>query len=185
MNEQMKQIAARVTELREILGFSQVEVAAYLNLPLDEYKEYEIAKKDMTIGVIYGLASLFKIDPTVILTGDTPRMDAYTVVKKGEGLKVERYKGYSFSSLAFNYKDRDMDPMIVTIKKNDKNANLVPHGGQEFNYCLKGTMKVTVGAKEVTLNEGDSIYFSSSIPHKQCAVTDEAVFLTVLNEKNS
>ena len=51
------------------------------------------------------------------MTGDVPRMDDYTVVRGGNGVKVERYPGYSFSALAFNYKHRQMDPMIVTLSK--------------------------------------------------------------------
>jgi len=58
----------------------------------------------------------------------------------------------------------------------------VTHKGQEFNYCLKGAVKVTVGGKELLLREGDSLYFDPRLPHMQTAATETAVFLTVINE---
>ncbi len=44
---------------------------------------------------------------------------------------------------------------------------LRPHGhpGAEFIYVLQGTLNMTIGSDEHSLDEGDSVYFDSSIPH--------------------
>ncbi len=181
MNEQIKQIAARIKELREILEISAEDAAGSVGVSLDQYKAYEDATDDIPIGVLYGLAADFGVDPTVLLTGDGPRMEEYTIVRGGKGVKVDRFAGYSFTALASNFKNRDMDPMIVDILSSD-HAELVTHGGQEFNYVLMGSIMVTIGKKEFELSEGDSIYFNPAIPHGQRALTDEARFLTIINE---
>lgn len=181
MNEQIAQIAARIREMREILDISPEGAAGSVGIPTGVYLDYESGKTDIPIGVLYGLAAEFRVDPTELLTGDGPRMDSYTLVRKGQGIRVERYAGYAFSALAFNFKNRDMDPMIVTLTKNDK-AELVTHSGQEFNYVLEGSIKVVIGRNEFVLEEGDSIYFDPAIPHGQRAVSDEARFLTVIDE---
>lgn len=181
MNEQIVQIAARIRELREILDITPAAIAEKVGIDVAEYTDYEEARADIPIGVLYAVAAEFGVDPTVLMTGDMPRMDEYTIVRGGKGVKIERYAGYSFSALAFNYKNRDMEPMIVTLDHTDQ-AELVAHGGQEFNYILEGTIKVVIGKKEFTLNEGDSIYFNPSVPHGQRAVTEHAKFLTVINE---
>ncbi|MCC8181235.1 MAG: XRE family transcriptional regulator, partial [Planctomycetes bacterium] len=171
MNEQIKMISARIRELREILDLTPEEVATKVGIPTEQYLAYENASADIPIGVLYGVAGEFGIDPTVLLIGDGPRMDEYTIVRGGNGIKIERYAGYSFSALAFNFKNRDMDPMIVTLSHTDV-AELVTHSGQEFNYVLEGTIKVVIGKREFTLNAGDSIYFNPVIPHGQRAVTN-------------
>lgn len=181
MNEQIAQIGARMRELREILDLAPGDIAAAVGIGVDRYLSYENATDDIPIGVLYGVAGEFGVDPTVLLTGDAPRMGEYTIVRKGQGIKIERYAGYSFSALAFNFKNRDMDPMIVTLGRADS-AELVTHPGQEFNYVLEGTIKVIIGAREFTLDEGDSIYFNPAVPHGQRAVTERAGFLTVINE---
>lgn len=184
MNEQLALIGARIRELREILDITPEQAAAMVGISVEQYVRYENAAADIPIGVLYGLAAAFGVDPTVLLTGDAPRMEEYTLVRKGQGIKIDRYNGYAFSALAFNFKNRDMDPMVVTLTHADR-AELVTHAGQEFNYVLEGSIKVVIGKREFTLEEGDCIYFNPAIPHGQRAVTPEAKFLTVINEKRA
>jgi transcriptional regulator with XRE-family HTH domain len=184
MNKQIAQIAERIRELREILEIPAQDAAEKVGLPLNTYEDYESGRADIPIGVLYGLAALFGVDPTELLTGDGPRMDEYTLVRRGQGIQVERYAGYSFAALAFNFKNRDMDPMIVALSHTD-HAELVTHRGQEFNYVLEGAIKVVIGKNEFTLEEGDSLYFNPGIPHGQRAVTPTAKFLTVIDENHT
>ena len=181
MNEYIKQISERIRELRDILEIPVEDVAREIGVTPEEFMAYESGAKEIPISMLYRTAAVFKVDPTVLMTGDVPRMDDYTVVRGGNGGKVERYPGYSFSALAFNYKHRIMDPMIVTLSRSET-AELVTHGGQEFNYVIEGTIKVVVGKREFTLNAGDSIYFNPEKPHGQRAVTETAKFLTIINE---
>lgn len=39
------------------------------------------------------------------------------------------------------------------------------HRGEEFGLILEGRYEVTVGGETIVLDEGDSIYFPSTIPH--------------------
>lgn len=181
MNEQIEQIAARIKELREILDLSQEDVANKINLDIQTYETYENAKGDIPIGVLYSVAGVLGVDPTVLLTGESPRMEEYTVVRGGKGVEIKRFEGYKFNNLAFNYKNRVMEPMIVTITPDDS-ADLVTHGGQEFNYIISGKVRVVMKDKEFILEQGDSIYFNPKIPHGQHAVDGEAKFLTIINE---
>ena len=182
MNEQIRQIGERIRELREILEMSPQEAAKSVDVSVEDYTSYENATSDIPIGVLYGLASAFGVDPTVLMTGDAPRMDEYTIVRSGQGVEIERYAGYSFQALAFNFKNRDMDPMIVTLHRSDDPAELVTHTGQEFNYVLEGAIKVVFAKREFVLNTGDSIYFNPAVPHGQRAVSEHAKFLTIINE---
>lgn len=182
MNEQVQQIAARIKELRDILDIPPAELARKINLDLATYQSYESGEQDIPIGVLYAAAAVLRVDPTELLTGEAPRMvDSYTVVRKGDGQQIQRYEGYSFKSLALNYKNRVMEPMVVTITPDD-NAQLVTHGGQEFNLILEGRVKVVMKDKEFVLEAGDSIYFNPQIPHGQHALGGQAKFLTIINE---
>ena len=55
------------------------------------------------------------------------------------------------------------------------------HPGQEFNYVLEGTLMIVVDGHEITLNEGDSIYFDSGYKHAMKALNNQqARFLAVI-----
>ena len=182
MLPQVEQIAARVRELRSILEIDADEVASKIGVTREEFDAYENGATDIPVGKLYLIANELHVDPTVLLLGDEPRMVDYTIVRGGKGLDVERYEGYKFSSLAYNYIDREMEPMIVTLDPTDAIPDLVTHEGQEFNLVLEGTVAVNLGNREYILNAGDSIYFNPSIPHGQRAIGKVSKFLTVINE---
>ena len=182
MNENVLQVAWRIKELREIMEFTPEYVASRIGVPVEDYKKYEAGELDIPISVIYGVAGVLNVDSTVLLSGETPRMKAYAVTRKGKGMSIERYPEYKFSSLAYNFIDREMDPMIVDLLPKDTPPELVTHKGQEFNYVLEGQVTVIINGKKKVLNEGDCIYFDPSVPHGQMAENGPAKFMTVINE---
>lgn len=180
MNEKVKDIAVRIKGLRLLAGYSDEEVSAQLEIKLDKYKSYENAEDDIPVSLLYEMAEIYKVNITEILTGTSPKLHDICHVKKGEGLKVERYDQYSFESLAYKYSNRKIEPMLVVLDP-ENSPEMVSHKGQEFNYCLEGKMQVLIGKESFDLEPGDSLYFNSTLPHKQLAQGGkEAKFLTII-----
>jgi mannose-6-phosphate isomerase-like protein (cupin superfamily) len=107
---------------------------------------------------------------------------AYTIVRKGGGVIVDRFKGYRYENLAYNFRHREMEPMLVNLEPDDEIPALVVHAGQEFNLVLQGRMRITIREHSFVLEAGDSIYFDATLPHSQSAVHIPTQFLTVINE---
>lgn len=183
MDDNLRQISSRIKELREILDLTTADMAAGIAVPEKTYTDYESGKLDIPISVLYKIAAALKTDPTVLLTGEAPRMDTHSIVRAGHGVDIERYPGYSYSSLAYNFIGRDMEPLLVTLEPGDKPPAMVVHGGQEFNYVLEGKMRITLGKHFYDLGAGDCIYFDPQLPHSQAAVGGAAKFITIINEK--
>lgn len=176
-----QEIAARIRELREDCGYTQEQLAQELNLDPKTYANYEQEGANIPISVIYSIAGKFGVDFTEIITGTNAKLDTYHVVKRGEGLSIDRYPGYSFQDLAFRYSHKVMQPLLVTIEPSDETPTLITHSGQEFNLVLEGSVMVLFGDKQITLNEGDTIYFNPLFPHGQKCIGDKtARFLTVI-----
>lgn len=180
----LRQVTDRIRYLRDILDITEEEVAEKLGITTELYKDYESGAKDIPISMMYGVAAVFGVEPAEILTGEAPRMLEYTVTRNGQGISIDRYKGYSFEALAHNYIDKNKEPMLVTIDVSDTTPELVSHGGQEFNYVLEGTVGVILGKKTVTLHQGDCIYFDPRVPHGQFAIGSTAKFLTVIDSEH-
>ena len=182
MSNPVDNISARVRELREILEISAIDMAKRLGLDYGEYNELESGERDMPISTLYEIAAILNVDFTTLLTGSAPRMETYSVTRKGDGAKIERYPGYDYQSLSYNFKSREMEPLLVNLVRDENRPALVTHSGQEFNYVIHGSVRVTIGAKEIILNAGDCIYFDPQQPHAQSAVSESASFLTVIKE---
>ena len=181
MSEQIRQIASRIKELREICGFSQQEMAQKLSLDLDLYKSYEDSGLDIPISVIFEIANLCKVDFNEILSGVSPKLSDLCLVRRGDGLNMDRFPGYHFESLAHKFVGKIMEPLLVTVEPKEGKPELVTHPGQEYNLVLEGSILLVYDGREIILNPGDSVYFSPLKPHSQAAVGDKkARFLTVI-----
>jgi len=181
MTDQIRQIAARIKEIREISGISAETLADTLNVDAMVYKNYESGSSDIPVGIIFKIAEHFNIELSVMLGGDNPKMHVYGIVRKGKGLNLERRKQYKYESLAYNFIHKKAEPFLVTIDPDDKILEFNSHPGQEFNYVLKGTMKTIIDGHELILNEGDSVYFDSGVKHAMKALNNEQVrFLAVV-----
>jgi len=182
MNEKAAHVPERIKELREILEISALDMAKDSGLPFETYSKYENGELDIPISVLYTIAGRLGTDVTVLLTGEEARMESAAVCRKGKGVQIERYQGYGFSSLAYNFKRRTMEPLLVTLDSLKPCTAQVSHSGQEFNFVIEGEVKVTIVKAEYILCCGDSIYFDARLPHSQIAVNGTAQFLTVIQE---
>lgn len=176
MSDQVMQIAMRIADLREASDYSVEEMAHACGIPQAEYESYESGRSDIPISFLLKLNEVFHVDMTELLTGEAPRLNVLSVTRKGKGQETKREDQYIYKNLAYNFLHRKIEPLYVTIEP-EENKELVPnsHDGQEFDYILKGAMRIVVGDHDIVLNEGDSIYYDSRTPHAMQAHGGETV----------
>ena len=183
MKDEMIAISERIRELREIFDVTIEEMAEETGVSTQKYIEYETNGENIPISVLYHIAQRFGVDLSEILTGEHAHLSTLQICKRGSGKTIDRYPGYMFESLAPRFKDKVMEPLLVTLMPGEPEAALVTHGGQEFNIVLEGTIAITYDDKEHILAPGDAVYFDPTHPHGQKAVgTGKARFLTVITE---
>ncbi len=200
MEEEIRQIAARIKEMREIAGLSQDELARELKITVDLYKSYEAGTDDIPVGILYKIAQKFQLELSSLITGEEPRLRNYALTRKGRGVSVQRRKDYKYQNLAYNFilkraepfKNKVIgqvlvfiraEPFLVTVEPEAEEhpLKLNNHPGQEFNYLLSGALKVFLDGYEIILYPGDSLYFDSGIDHGMRALNGEpAQFLAVI-----
>ncbi len=177
MTEQIKQIAARIREIREISGVSAEVLALKLGLPEELYNRYESGDTDIPVGIVFEISEMFNVELSVLLGGNNPKLHVYSIVRKGKGLRLERRQQYRYESLAWNFMNKKAEIFMVTIdpKPEDTLLEFNSHPGQEFNYVLEGAMMTIIDGHEIILTEGDSIFFDSGYNHAMKALNNEQV----------
>jgi transcriptional regulator with XRE-family HTH domain len=78
---------------------------------------------------------------------------------------VSDHQGLIFRSLAADKGGRHMEPFIVDVKSDAEQSNS-SHEGEEFIHVLMGSIAIDYGKDHFVLNEGDSIYYDSIVPHR-------------------
>ena len=68
-----------------------------------------------------------------------------------------------------------MEPFIIDIDENKETVfNQSAHEGEEFIMALKGMVEITYGKNTYVLEEGDTIYYDSIVPHHVHAYEGQA-----------
>lgn len=79
---------------------------------------------------------------------------------------IHSRKHMDYHSLARSKAGRHMEPFIIDVNPTDDNDFVLSsHEGEEFIYVLQGRMEISYGKHIYLLDEGDSIYYDSIVPH--------------------
>ncbi len=180
MTEQLMEIGIRLRALREISDLSIPEMAKAVHISEKEYEKYERGEKDFSFSFLFNAARILNVEVSDLMSGETPRLSTYSLVRAGRGFKVERRKAYSYLALAHTFRNKRAEPFLVTVESANM-PDLHSHEGQEFQYLLEGDARIVMGDDTLTLHPGDAIYYDSSTPHALTALNDKpAKFLAVV-----
>ncbi len=183
MDESFEQIGERLRGLREVLEIPVEEIAELCDTTVEHYLKIESGEADPSLYRLARISKRYGIDLNVLLFGEEPRMSTYFLTRKGKGQEIDRNKNYSYQSLAAGFMGRKANPFLTRVepKPDDQLPNKNSHDGQEFDYMIEGTLEITIGERTLVLNEGDSIYFDATQPHRMRALNDKpATFICIV-----
>ena len=86
--------------------------------------------------------------------------------KKNKGKVVETLGssyGFKYEALGFTKPGKNMQPYIINVASDEK--SIFQHEGEEFIYVLEGKYEFIYDGKRYIMEEGDSVYFDSGVPH--------------------
>ncbi len=79
---------------------------------------------------------------------------------------IHSRKHMEYHSLSKSKADRHMEPFIIDVMPTDDgDFVLSSHEGEEFIMVMEGVMEISYGKQTYLLEEGDSIYYDSIVPH--------------------
>ena len=185
LDVKIREMAGRICELRQLEGLSAAEMAAQTGVSEAEYLQCEAGKSDLNFAFIYRCAMALKVNVTDIIEGQSPKLQSYTVTRKGAGQEVSKAHGMTYYNLAYAFRDRIAEPLYVRSvydpEAQNKQIELTTHAGQECDLIIEGNLMVQVGEHKEVLGPGDSIYFDSDTPHGMIAVNgQDCIFYAIV-----
>lgn len=165
IEKELFEVGARIRELRESAGMSEEEAALRSEVSLKEYKLLEAGKKDFPFTFIYKIANTFNVEMKDLLSGTSPILSLYTVVRGGKGLPITRRTGFTYENLAPSFKNKLAEPFWVNIPYSDEKPVFTKHNGQEIDIVISGRLEIQIHDSVEILEPGDTIYYNSSAPH--------------------
>ena len=107
---QLMDIAARIREMRKILGYSQQKMAEMAEVPLEIYEQYESGTIDLPFTFMHKCAKAFGVEITVLLEGHSAKLSGYTVTRKGKGLTTASEDGITIQDMAPMFRQKLATP---------------------------------------------------------------------------
>jgi transcriptional regulator with XRE-family HTH domain len=168
MEPKVADVAERIRSLREAEEYSQEEVAKAIGISLEEYKEIEAGRKDISLSLLYKCAKKLSVDSVELLSGDSPKLTGYVLDRKGDTVPTKEHGGFLYRYLASNFRHKTVKPLLVTAPYVGDQKEKIPlstHEGQEFDYILEGRLEFRYGKHIEILEPGDSVFYDSGREH--------------------
>ena len=173
-----KIVGEKIKSLRESQSISMEELAQRSGLAIEQIERIE-NNIDLP-----SLAPLIKIARVLgVRFLDDQDENGPVVCRKDESQNsisfsnnaIHSRKHMEYHSLSKSKADRHMEPFIIDVAAtDDSDFVLSSHEGEEFIMVMEGTMEISYGKNTYLLEEGDSIYYDSIVPHHVHAYEGQA-----------
>ena len=177
METRIVETAQRIKGLRELLEISPADMARATGLTEEAYLKHENGECDFSFTFLYNCADKLGVDIVELLTGENPHLSHYSIMRKGRGLDIKRRRGFKYQHLCYRFKNKLAEAFLVNAPyiedEQEKPISLSLHEGQEFDYILKGSLKVAMEDHIEILGEGDCIYYDAGRGHGMIATGGE------------
>ncbi len=180
------EIGRKIKQLRLDRGLNLQDVANATGFTKGYLSKVENSKKAPPVSTLLVIARALGTNISAIFSDEDDK-PTITLVKKSERTTMTRNGtefGYSYEPLALKFPQRRMDPYILTVPVRSRRRRFFQHKGEEILFVLEGTSRFMHGDKEFLVEEGDCVYFDSSIPHLGIAEGSKPVkcFMVIFSE---
>lgn len=177
-------IGQRLAALRARRGLTLERLAEVTGFTKGYLSKIENSRKVPPIGSLARIATALDADIAYFFqTRDAAARDAVSVVHRKDRQPVVRGGtafGYDYATLAHDRRNKRMEPFLFSFPRRIDRHVHFRHEGEEFLFILSGKVEFEVNGERFILEEGDSVYFDSSLPHKGRALggTAKAIVVT-------
>lgn len=167
--ERDDQLGRRIRALRTERGHTLTGLAARVGITRSFLSSVERGVAYPSILVLRSIAAALEVPVFLLFTAP----ESNGIVVRREARKVIQPPGGSLSYELVSPDVRRKIEMIIVRLKPGVDGSAMAHEGEECALVLHGRVVITVGDVDYELNQGDSIYYDSGLPHKARALGEE------------
>ena len=167
-----KIVGEKIKSLRENKGISIEELAERSGLAIEQIERIENNIDLPSLAPLIKIARVLDQDETGPVV--SRKMEATDTISFSNNA-IHSRKHMQYHSLSKSKADRHMEPFIIDVAPTqDSDFVLSSHEGEEFIMVMEGVMEISYGKSTYLLEEGDSIYYDSIVPHHVHAYEGQA-----------
>lgn len=174
----------RLRAFRKQRGWSLEHAAEMVGVPASTLSRIENLKMSPTLDLIQKIVRAMGLHPYDVLGRDPQGSGSGTIsiARRGKSDYTE-LPNILYSPLHPDLAQTTLRPILITLfaRSVEEYGGTTAHAGEEFLYVLQGSVEIHFDGRPMEkLDEGDSIFFDSHIPHAYVSAgRTQAKFLIV------
>lgn len=174
-------ISNRLKKLREESKLSLRDLGERTGLSASFLSQIELGQVSPSIASLENIAIALNVHITHFFDDQT-KPDSIVMRKN------ERKRIYSQGSkaiiqpLAHKISNKKIEPLMLTIEVGGESGEhpYSSHHKEEFGIVIQGKVRFTLEDKEYVLEDGDSVYFNSTKPHRWQNIAKKEAFIILV-----
>lgn len=174
------ELGRRLREHRRTAGLTLQEVADRAGVSKSFVSQVEAGKVNPSVSSLKRIAATIGVqlgallDDQDVIGAPASRRPDVAVVRRGHRKMIKWPSSDVTSSLLTPDMRRKMEVLLsVYAPGHSSGEEPITHEGEEFGLVLSGRFQVEVAGETHLLEEGDSIYYPSHLPHRMSTIDDE------------
>lgn len=152
--------------IRKQRGLTMRELAEKADVSVGQISQIERGQVVPTLVLFWKLCKVLEIPLDFFFEEDSVEQEK-VVVRKNKRKQIHFPQSNVVYHLLSPHDKGNLDFLLIEIEPGEiHNPEQVTHGGEECGIVQKGQLTVLLGDQKYVLEEGDSIQFQSSIPHR-------------------
>ena len=176
-----KKLGERIKQIRESKSISLEEMSERSGLDISQIKKVEETDHFPSLAPLIKIARVLGVRLGTFLDDNDElgpvisRKERHTKTISFSTSETKEHKHMDYYALSASKSGRHMEPFIIKISPNEAGVDFITstHEGEEFIYCMEGSVEITYGNGTYLLEEGDSIYYDSIVAHHVHAADEE------------
>jgi len=179
------ELGRQLRELRRDRGLTVQQLAAHTGLSRTSLTRIEAGTANPSVGTLKKVAGALGVSIGDLFTNGSDIHEsepplAHSIAASTEVRVVRKDKRKTLSWPGRPWKtylltpdlQRKLEVLLNELEPGDTSDEFYTHEGEAFGFVMEGSYEITVGDNVYVLEEGDSIYYPSHLPHKMRVVGD-------------
>jgi transcriptional regulator with XRE-family HTH domain len=168
---QSMNLGKRIQDLRRQRGLTTGELAARVQVTSGFISQLEHAKTDPSLQTLQRVAVALHVPLSYLLRDDEAKPQ---IIRKSEHHVVHVGNGALRASILSPLPSRNLELVLLELPPGGVSwTKGQSHGGHECHWVMKGKVRAYYGNEAYLLDEGDSIFWDGTAPHRLENIGDE------------
>lgn len=163
---QLKEIGEKIKAIRVQKNLKLKDLSDLTGLSNGFLSQVENGQAQISLGNLWKIAQVLEVHLGTFF--EDLKSSSLTIVRREERKKLTLPKSNVSYRLLSPDLNRKIEMILIELNPGDyrESHEQITHEGEECGYVINGRLGIFYGGKEVILEQGDSVYFDSVIPHR-------------------